>query len=211
MKSKIYYYASTKRRIFKDFDSDDLEENYKLCIFNKARQLMSKTGSRPSVDMNGKYTLIEKYNNQFEGLCNPLYINCYIKKDGNAKFLRQIQIDNLYNYLLNDKDIVLERWYDFPMKNCDIIYKKFIEIANECDDNIKYDKFIDLVKSYPEQILMIKKLQKIMKNQPIYKFLDFLENIYNKDRNRLDYDKINECCIEYTLKSKVKKLVRGNE
>ena len=119
----------------------------------------------------------------------------------------------MYKYLKTKTNITLIRndnldkwWYDIPTDNGDIIQKIFLSIATQENENLKKDKIINLKKLFPKELMIIKKLEKLMFKMDKEDFISFINVIYDKQQRMIDYDTIRKTEAEYSIKGKVKKL-----
>lgn len=88
-----------------------------------------------------------------------------------------------------------------------ILFKKiFLSIATEENENLKKDKIINLKKLFPKELMIIKKLEKLMFKMDKEDFISFINVIYDKQQRMIDYDTIRKTEAEYSIKGKVKKL-----
>ena len=229
MNESVYFYASTEENLMLIPEGSQVYDNFTKWILRKSCELMSDKGIKPTsgvlIDAESgdkEYTIIERYDNQFFSLNRSIFIY-YIHQNYNkvinnktikeTKVLKKQKIDNLYKYLKTKTNITLIRndnldkwWYDIPTDNGDIIQKIFLSIATEENENLKKDKIINLKKLFPKELMIIKKLEKLMFKMDKEDFISFINVIYDKQQRMIDYDTIRKTEAEYSIKGKVKKL-----
>ena len=122
-------------------------------------------------------------------------------------------IDNLYEYLKNRKsfnlienDNIDKPWYNVPRDNSDIIQKHFLSIIT-LPKKEKKAKTAILKKLFPDQLIIIKKLEKLMFKMSTEEFIDFINTIYDKSHYMLNYVAMDKMEEEYFVKSKIKKII----
>ena len=64
-----------------------------------------------------------------------------------------------------------------------------------------------LKKLFPDQLIIIKKLEKLMFKMSTEEFIDFINTIYDKSHYMLNYVAMDKMEEEYFVKSKIKKII----
>ena len=231
MKEKVLFYASKIQDLKEIKKGEKVYPKLSNCILKSAYNICSGKGIEPTFGTEyepetGKSTrvLVERYNGQFEQLnCNlSIYAislkNNNIDKDfilsNDATILNELKINNLYEYLQIMKNVELinddyhsKHFYDVPFDNGDIIKKYFVKIIYEKD----YKKRVNLIKNIqillPNQDKLIKKIYKLISKMNTEDALTFINSIFIKKDNSLDYSLIKKETDKNSLKSKIKSLL----
>lgn len=231
MKEKKYFYASVEnniniKEVFDKIDANKKRyDSFSKCILYKVPELMDEEGIKPTVGIltdaeseKKEYTIIERVDNQFSKLNCNLYIYCILEKWDREKLkerriFRIKTIDNLYEYLKNRKsfnlienDNIDKTWYNVPRDNSDIIQKHFLSIIT-LPKKEKKAKTAILKKLFPDQLIIIKKLEKLMFKMSTEEFIDFINTIYDKSHYMLNYVAMDKMEEKYFVKSKIKKII----
>lgn len=234
MKEKVYFYASVQEDLTIIPEGSQVYDKLTKCILQKSCELMSDKGIKPTSGVlttaeSGykEYTIIERYDNHFLNLNCSIFIY-YIPQNYNkiinnktieeTKVLKKQKIDNLYEYLETKKNIKLIKnnnldkwWYNIPTNNDDIIQKIFLSVVDEENKIEKKKKINSLKKLFPNQLMIIKKLEKIMFRMDKDEFIKFINTIYLKRHKMLDIDEIIKKEEDCSIKLKVKRLLNVNK
>lgn len=230
MKEKVLFYASKNQDLKEIKMGEKVYPKLSNCILKSAYNICSGKGIEPTFGTEyepetGKSTrvLVERYNGQFDQLnCNLSIYTISLKNNNvdnnylltnDAIVLNEVKISNLYEYLQMMKNVELisddyhsKYFYDVPFDDGDIIKKYFVKIINEKDNKkrVKLIKNIQLL--LPNQDKTIKKIYKIILKMNTEDALTFINSIFTKKENYLNYDLIKKENDKHSLKSKVKSL-----
>lgn len=230
MKEYVYFYASEIPNLEFIPISSKVYSKKTNCILQLAYEVCSRIGINPTYgtlyspeDGLSEIKFIERYKNQFECLNHSASIYVIAKNkisiDQNniltkkAKFLREIKLDNLYDYLNKIKNVKLlncnyhSNWfYDIPYDNGDIIRDYFLKIITENDKSNQKEMIVNIKEVLPQQKKIISDLYKLISKMGYKEAHNFINNIYIKTIQSLDYSLINQQKMEHNIKSKIKSL-----
>lgn len=233
MKEDVYFTVSLNGYLNKVHRNSMVFDSFTECIFYMARYLMSELGIQPTsgilmtADSNLKeYTLIERYHNQFQALNQSIYIYCVSKGNSldnhrlvnHAKIVDKQKIENLYDFLLQQKDFNLvenenydKAWYDIPHDNGDIIHDYFRDVMDEKDKGNRKVLIFLLIHLFPDQAYIIKKLQKLMFRMEEEEFENFIDDIFDKREKTLRYDMIETKQKKYSYFNQFKRFLKKDQ
>lgn len=230
MKEKVLFYASQTQNLKEIKKGEKVYTKLSNCILKNAYNICSGKGIDPKSGIEyepetGKstYVLIERYNGQFAQLnCNlSIYAislkNNNIDKDylltNDASILNEVKISDLYEYLQMMKNVELvsddyynKYAYDTPFDNRDIIKEYFIKIIKEQDNKKRVKLIKNIQVLLPDQDKIIKKIYKLISKMDTEDALIFINSIFTKKENSLDYSLIKKENDKHSLKNKIKSL-----
>lgn len=207
MERKIYYYASTSNDLTEICAGAHVYSKKNVCLLNLAYDLMKKDGIKPNkgvlsaAELNEneyslkEYTLIERYNKQFnkanvEGFIYQILIddeddkeNIILSKD--TSVFKCEKVSSIIKYLAEADNVSLiynddldKYWYGIPSDDLDVL-KEYFSIVVKEENQDKRKKMINkLIQFYPKKKNDIKKIVELMNMTSEQLFLSFFDDPY---------------------------------